>query len=339
MSLTRKNLRYLLVFGFAIMFAGSASAQMIQGTDSGLGGANSITGTVLTPNGQRFDRPVSVRLSTSTRGDRVAMTDGSGNFAFRGLVNGDYTIAIDKEKEYENFSQTVNVFQMRGAPGQTYPMNLRLKFKPGVTPRPGVINSALADVPPAALAFYKKGLELANGGDAKGAIEQLKLAIAEHPKFALAYSDMGAQYLKLNDPGRADDAFKTALNLEPTLFPALLNHGIVMFDIKKYAEAETIFREVVKAKDDSAAGHFFLGQSLAYLGKFSDAQKELTHALTLGGEPMAASLKEAHRLLAIIYSTQGDKKRQAAELETYLKLAPNAPDAEQLRKVIAQLKG
>ena len=31
--------------------------------------------------------------------------------------------------------------------------------------------------------------------------------------------------------------------------------------------------------------------------------------------------------------------RQAAELETYLKLAPNAPDAEQLRTLIQKLRG
>jgi len=59
----------------------------------------------------------------------------------------------------------------------------------------------------------------------------------------------------------------------------------------------------------------------------------------LGGEAMAVAMKEAHRLLAIIYSTQGDKKRQAEELEIYLKLAPTSPDAEQIRKVLAQLKG
>ena len=338
-SVLRKSFSWLAVLVGVAVFAGTLSAQFIQGTDSGLGGQNNIVGTVMTPTGQRFDRPVSIRLQTMTKGDRVASTDENGNFAFRGLINGDYIVTIDKEKDYETFTQSVSVFQMRGAPGQTYPLSVRLKYKGGVIPKPGVVNSALADVPPNALAFYKKGLELAGAGDPKGAIEQLKLAIDQHPKFALAYSDMGSQYLKLNDLGRGDDAFKTALNLEPTLFPALVNHGIVMFNIKKYTDSESIFREVIKAKDDSAVGHYFLGQSLAYLGKFPEAQKELDRALSLGGEPMAASLKEAHRLLAIIYSTQGDKKRQAAELESYLKLAPNAPDADQLRKVVAQLRG
>lgn len=54
----------------------------------------------------------------------------------------------------------------------------------------------------------------------------------------------------------------------------------------------------------------------------------------LGGPEM----KETHCYLAIIYSSKGDKKRQLAELETYLLLAPTAADAEQLRKLVAQLK-
>jgi len=56
--------------------------------------------------------------------------------------------------------------------------------------------------------------------------------------------------------------------------------------------------------------------------------------LELGKEEM----KEAHRILAIIYSSRGAKKQAAEELEAYLKLAPDAPDAEKLRATIRQLK-
>lgn len=325
----------MLVVGLAIF----APGQSIQGVDTGFGGGNSITGTVLTPSGQRMERRIAVRVVSMEKGDRVTMTDDFGNFGFRGLPNGDYQIVIDKEKEYEPFSQNVNVFQMRGTPGQNFMLSVRLKPKAGSQSKPGVVNAELAGVPADALAFFKKASELANSGDRKGAIEQLELAIAAHPKFALAYNDMGVQYLKMNDLGRADDAFKTALNIDAACFPALLNHGIVLFDIKKYADAEKVFLDVVKAKEGSAVGHYFLGQSMAYLGKFQDAQKELTTALKLGGEAMAGALNEARRLLAIIYANQGDKKKAADELEAYLKLAPTAADAEQLRQLIRQYRG
>jgi len=50
-------------------------------------------------------------------------------------------------------------------------------------------------------------------------------------------------------------------------------------------------------------------------------------------------MKEAHRYLAGVYSALGDKQRAAAELETYLRLAPKSPDAPQIRELIRKLKG
>jgi Tfp pilus assembly protein PilF len=50
-------------------------------------------------------------------------------------------------------------------------------------------------------------------------------------------------------------------------------------------------------------------------------------------------MNEARRLLAILYSARGNKTGAAKELENYLKLAPNTPDAERLRATIKQLKG
>ena len=90
-----------------------------------------------------------------------------------------------------------------------------------------------------------------------------------------------------------------------------MNRGIVLVTLKRWAEAEPLLREVVKMKDDQAVGHYFLGQAVAYQGKFEEADSELSIAIKLGGDEM----KEAHRLLAIICSARGDKKRAAENLK------------------------
>lgn len=335
-----RNKRYwLLIIAMAVALAGSASAQRVQMTDTGFGGVNIVSGTVLSPSGGRMEGHISVKLSSMTRGDRVAVTDELGNFGFSGLRNGDYMIVIDKEKDFAPVSQGVTINQMSSAPPQNILVSIKLKYKPGTEAKPGVINAGLANIPASAIAYYNKAGELGKAGDPKGAIEQLNLAIKEYPKFAVAYDEMGVYYMSLKDLGRADDAFQIALNIDKTSFAPLLHHGMALFEMKLYAKAEPVLREVIAAREDSAVGHYFLGQCLAYLGQFPEAQKELTAGMNLGGEGMAGAMKEGHRLLAIIYSTMGDKKRQAAELETYLKLAPNAPDAEQIRKVISQLRG
>jgi tetratricopeptide (TPR) repeat protein len=335
--LERKILRLLPVVLFALCFVFPVRAQVFTppgATDVGLGGGNAITGMIVLSNGQRLQRRVSIRLQTMTKGDRVAMTDDYGNFAFRGLVSGEYRLVIDKEEEFEPYSQSVEVRQFQGFPPQLYTLNIRLQLKGRVAAKPGVLNAELANVPKRALVHYNNAAELAKKNDRTGAIEELKLAIKEYPAFMLAFNELGVQYLKFNQLEDADQAFQDALKIQPDAFPALVNRGIANVMMKRYGEAVPILRKALKKNDQSAVAHYFLGQALANLGLFEDAEKELLASLTLGGEEM----KEAHRLLAIIYSSRGAKKQAAAELEAYLKLAPDTPDAEKLKEKIRELK-
>ena len=333
--------RSLLVFLFVIAFAlccfTRVRAQVFLppgATDTGLGGGNAITGMVLLPNGQRLQRRVIIRLQTMTKGDSVTTTDEYGKFAFRGLINGEYTVVIDKEKEFEPYRQTVEIRQFRGSPPQIYNLNVRLSPKEEFKTKPGVLNAELANVPERALAHYNTAAEQAKKNDHNAAIEELKLAIKEYPSFMLAFNELGVQYLKLNKPQDADDAFQAALKIEPDAFAVLVNRGIANVMMERYGEAVPILRKALKKNDQSAVAHYFLGQALANLGLFDDAEKELLASLTLGKDEM----KEAHRLLAIIYTSRGAKKQAADELETYLKLAPNTPDADKLREKIRQLR-
>ena len=303
-------------------------------TDTGFGGVNTISGMVVSSTGQRIQRRVSVRLRTMTRGDRVSTTDENGNFVFRGVPSGDFVVVIDREQDFEPFSQNVSVIQPRGMPPQTYYLSVRLELKVRAEAKPGVLNAEFANVPKRALAHYDKAIEQAKKNDHSGAIEELKLAINEYPSFMLAFNELGVQYLKLNQLEKADEAFQGALKITPDAFAALINRGIANVMMKRYGEAVPILRKALKKNDQSAVGHYFLGQALANLGFFEQAEKELLTSLELGKEEM----KEAHRLLAIIYTSRGAKKQAAGELEAYLKLAPNAPDAEKLKDVIRQLK-
>jgi tetratricopeptide (TPR) repeat protein len=150
----------------------------------------------------------------------------------------------------------------------------------------------------------------------------------------LAYNEIGVQYMKLNELQKSDEAFQSALKIDANAYMPLLNRGIVLFMLKKYNESAETMSTVLKTRQDDPAAHYFLGQSLANLGKFDEAEKELKQAIVLA----PSSVPEAHRILAIIYMSRKDKKRAIAEIEAYLKLMPQAADAEQLQKLLAQLK-
>jgi tetratricopeptide (TPR) repeat protein len=325
----------ILFISLANLSFGQVRGIPTEATDSGLGGSNTIEGSVFLASGQRLERRVRVRLTTMTRGDTTSTTDDSGRFAFRGLPGGDYIVAIDGEQEFEPFSQRVNIIQLRGSPPQNYMLSVRLVLKNNAEPKAGVVNAELADIPPKAVDFYKKALELSKQKDHKGAVEQLQSAVTEYSDFMLGYNEMGYQYMKLNDYENAAKAFEAALKIKADAILPLTNYGITLSCLNKFSESEKVLKQAIKINEKLPIAHYYLAYSIANQNRFDEAEKEFLLAAKLGGPEM----KEAHRYLAIIYSSKGNKKRQIEELETYLLLAPTAADAEQLRKLLQQLKG
>jgi Flp pilus assembly protein TadD len=303
-------------------------------TDTGLGGVNDITGTIVSSTGQRIERRVSIRLRTMTRGDRISTTDEYGNFAFRGVPPNDYVLVIDKEPDFEPFSQNVSVIQPRGMPPQKYYLSIRLQVKGRADTKTGVLNAEFANVPARALSFYEKALEQAKAGNNKAATEQLKQAISGYPDFMLAFNELGVQYLKLGELDKAEEALAKARKLAPDSATPLLTHGILLTVMGKFSLAVTELQAALKQKEQSSNGHLYLGQALANLGRFGEAELHLTRAIALGGD----EVKDAHRFLGAIYLQRGDREKGVAEFETYLKLAPKAKDAEQVRQMVKQYK-
>lgn len=335
--------RPLLIVFSCLCLIGSASAQRMaiesDTADMGTGGRYVIQGTLLFPSGQRVDRPVRVRLYTATRGEVATMTDTNGRFLFRRLSPGQYTIIVDGDKDYENVNEQTNIIQAgrdqrTASTEEIIPVQIRLKYRAGDSVKPEVVHAELANVPKPALELYNAALKLAQDGKNKAAIEKLNQAITAHPTFMLAFNELGVQYQKTGDLDKANESLQSALKISPNSFAPLVNHGIVLVRLKKYAEAEVDLRAAIKENAQSAIAHFYLGRALAYLGNFDDAEKELNTAVTLGGDQM----KEAHRYLGAIYHARGDTPRAIAQLETYLKVAPKADDADAVRQLIRQLK-
>jgi tetratricopeptide (TPR) repeat protein len=262
------------------------------------------------------------------KGDRVTTTDDKGNFVFTGVSRGDYVVMIDKETDFEPYSQNVSVSAFSAEPYLV--IRLRLKAKS----EPAVMNAELANVPARALAFYQKALEQAQAGNNKAAIEQLKQAISEYPDFMLAFNELGVQYLRLGKLDQADEALAQALKLAPDSATPLLTHGILLAVMGKFNLAVTELQTALKQKEQSANGHLYLGQALANLGRFAESEVQLTRAIELGGD----EVKDAHRFLGAIYLQRGEREKGVAEFEIYLKLAPKAPDAEKVRQTIRQNK-
>ena len=319
----------------AFIFATTANAQGggLDGTTS-FGGRNSIVGTVYLKSDRSIVTHIKMVLSSMKGHEASTFTDQDGKYVFPGIGNGSYTISIENSNDFEPSIQQLDIDQMRGSIPQTFPVNFYLIPKRKPAGKPKAINVENVAVPKKALELYEGALALSFVGDHKGAVAQLKLAVAEYPAFMLALTEMGVQYLKLNELEKADEALQAALKIKPDAYEPLVNRGIVKFKSKQYAEAETFLRSSLKAKEQSAVAHFYLGRTFASQKQYETAEMEFRTAIKIGGEQM----REAHRMLASMFLELEDHKQALSELEIYLKLNPSAPDAEQLNGVVRELR-
>ncbi len=275
------------------------------GDSLGTGGRHVIQGRIYMPSGRKPDRRLRVRLSGVRGGENSTLADDNGAFAFRRLSAGTYTVTVEGGDEFETASETVDVFdgpRRTDQPGQIYTVQIRLEEKHSAndTKRAGVVSAAPDALAAEVRAHNENALKASAAGDHKRALKELEAAVKLAPE-------------------------------QPVL---RINYGILLIRQKKYKEAEEQLARAVALDEKSAAARVHHGHALIRLNRGAEAEAELLAAVKLGGPTFAL----AHRYLGALYVERGDDTRAAAELEEYLRLAPDAADAKQVHDILSGLK-
>ncbi|HYE16573.1 MAG TPA: tetratricopeptide repeat protein [Pyrinomonadaceae bacterium] len=351
-ALTRAFWPYLSAPLLALLASAAAATTapaQVGGIDpSGTGGRHSVQGRLMSPAGTRTDLRLKVRLESTGFGDLWVYSDANGYFKFQSLKAGTYTIIIEGGDYFETHRENVfiepgNVSSRRGTAGVpiSRPITLQIYLRPkrdealANLARPGVINAALASVPKPAADLYQKALAAERRGDNSKAIEHLKATVQLHPDFPLALSKLGVLYLVEKQPEKAADSLRSALKLMPDDYVTLLSYGRALFDRAQFAEAEEQFRKAARKNNASPSAHFYIGLIMLKRRDLDGAEQQLRKAVELGGNQIAI----AHYYLGGIYWDRRAYARAADELETYLRLTPEAQDAPRIRATIKELRG
>ena len=313
----------LLLPGGAALAQQSTGIGAHRGGDLGTGGRYSIQGHVISPAGRLPETRVRITLTSTNTGTRTAVAGEDGVFLLNNLEPGSYDVTVDAGKEFEVHRETL--YLGTGSQMVTLPVYLRLKPE---------ANPALAGVPKTAVDLFVKAQEAARKGDHAKAESLLNDAITQHPQFGLAHNELGLIHMRAGQLDQALESYKVAAKALPDDASVQLNYGAALTQKKEFAEAEKQLRRALKKLDKSATGHMYLGVALIGLKNIDEAERELQQASKLGGDQMGA----AHKYLGGIYWARRDYKKAADELETYLKLSPKAPDAEQVRGTIKDLR-
>ena len=338
---------YAWPFSLVLVFA-TPLAILAQGSGRssvGTGGKHIVQGYIFFPSGRRAEGPIQVKLQSYIASEISVTADTSGSFTFSGLAPGNYTVVVEAGENYEIARENVFVdsdlnLSRMGVPtastSRRYSLMIHLQPKASSRDRakPAVLNAALAAVPENARKLYQNGLDRARAGDSSKAVDNLKQAIALYPNFPLALNELGIQYLKLGKAEKAIDVLSSSVKLEPDAFTPRLNLGIALLEAKQFHDAQTHLTEALKHNASAPTGHMYLGLALVHLDNYDAAEKELLRAIDLGGDGFSL----AHYYLGGLYWKRRDYARAVEQLEKYLQLTPNAPDAERVRTTIKELR-
>jgi tetratricopeptide (TPR) repeat protein len=304
---------------------------------------NTINGTVFNPSGQ----PVSdiyVELqnefySTISR----EKTGSSGRFVFNGLPSGRFKIKVlSLGTNYLAHEEEVQLMSISRGDVHT-PVNeyveirLRLdKRKVNTESGGGTASSVFAqEVPEEARKLYEKGvkeLEQQNDSD----LSNLKKATEIFPTYFLALERLGIEYVKRKQYEFALPFLIKAIEVNNRSASVYFSLGLSAYHLKHFKEASEAFRAVTVLSPKLARGHLWYGTVLYRDGNFAAAEKSLLRAKELSKD---LPIPEIHWQLAMLYNRTKRNQQAINELETFLKLQPENAEKEEIKNLIAKLRG
>jgi tetratricopeptide (TPR) repeat protein len=286
----------------------------------------SIGGNVRDASDHRAMDNIQVALKKPT-GETVSsvFTHGDGDFEFSRLGNGEYVIEVNVQ-DYKPFREEVSI-----AGGSYAGISIFLS-RVGKVPTPSLqlsISAHQLSVPHKARDEFEKGLNLISlKADYRGAITQFQLAIKDFPAYYEAYAEEGAAYLQLREMEPAEEALRKSIDLSSGQYAdALFSLAALLTDSNRFTEAETISRKGISADKSSWRGHFELARALTGLKRTEEAEKSAQQS-----RDMMPDNAPVYLLLANIYIQKKDYPALVRDLDEYLRLAPNSPEADQARK-------
>ena len=126
--------------------------------------------------------------------------------------------------------------------------------------------------------IYQLGLQFAK------AQAEFEESIRLDPNQTESWFELGDVELKQNRQDAALGDFQKTLARNPKHGGALTESGQAFYEEKKYEQALSFLEQAVAAAPDYQAAHYYLGLTLARLGRNAEAEKELATAVKLANE-------------------------------------------------------
>jgi Tfp pilus assembly protein PilF len=246
----------------------------------------------------------------------------SGEFRFRSLAPGNYTVAVVRNGLGEIRRTVVISAAVADPSGVVHATIPYTSSEAAASPDGGVVSVRQLSVPGSASAKYADARKRLAAHDPEGAVRILEEAVAAAPKYSAAWNALGVIAFQTGDDMRAETLFRKALAADPDSFEPLVNLAGVLFN-----------QRAVQARPEDALANAQLGMNYFKLDQPDQAEQYLLSAKRL--DP--AQFYQPQIFLADIYARRGNRKAAIKELEDVLAIRPDGPLSDSIRHNLAQL--
>ncbi len=287
-----------------------------------------IVGQVRTVDNSPLPQGVRVRLET----DDGAFSDqqfvpANGRFHFLGVEGKSYRVVVTAKGFQTGHQKVDNTWGASNSPT----IYLAPLVKENATP-PGEPVTDLA-APKRARREYEKGARELEGGNLEEARIHLEKAVAEDPCYARAQTALGVTLSRQQQWAAAESAFHNSIKCDGGFLEAYLQLAILLKGQKKYQECEATLEQGLRQFPSEWRLHYQLANAKEGLGDYETAEQEFLKAQTLNAELPPAF----HLQLADLYRNWKKYDKAQAEMQAYLRAAPNGEFAEATRKMLREM--
>jgi Flp pilus assembly protein TadD len=311
----------MLLALFALLIALPVSAQ-----STGM-----VKGKVLDDKGQPVENAkVTIDFLDGVNRKQETKTNKKGEFIQIGLFPGNYKVTADKEKLG---SQS---FDVRVRIGSAADVNFQLipGASAGMSKEEAAKNAELRK-------SFEDGVAASQSGNFDAAIASFTRGTELNPNCYDCWFNIGYAYSQKKDDDKSEAAYKKSIELKPDYAAAYNALATLYNNERKFdlaAQMSTKAAELGAGAEGAAGGGnadalYNQGVILWNSGKVAEAKKQFESAIA--ANPNHA---ESHYQLGMALVNEGNLAQATSEFDTYLKLAPEGPNAAQAKALVAQLK-
>ncbi len=342
---SRLSLLLLLSLVSICLFGQARRPAPTPPSTSPTGPTGNTTGPRFNPSGNTVRLDVQVTTEDSHPLESQALVEISGIGG--GAIQQNYTDMQGRASFSVTAGQTYEV-KITGAgieparssfdimPGESFHhQSVAVKFSSSAknTAPGGLISANMLNVPVKARREFDKGEDLMRAQKWADAKKHFEKAVQEFPNYDWAFNDIGVADIKLKDQAGAREAFTHAVAINGKNPEATRNLARMKLEDNDFEGAKALLLQSQTALPGNPDTLTLLAFAQYRTNQFDEAlaNAEKVHR----GEPDPDPL--AHLIAGLVRESKGDRAGAEKQMQTYLKEAPDSPQAQIAKEALARI--